>query len=81
MMPAHREVWSLRFWGPAGGAVSWDVATDVGQIGMIMNALRELSCGRWPRGGQTSWLGGGLCQGPGETYQKARRGRWLAAAC
>lgn len=23
----------------------------------------------------------GLCQGPGETHQKARQGRWMMACC
>lgn len=36
MMTAYREVWNLRFWGPVEGAVSWGVAAEVGQTGMII---------------------------------------------
>ena len=36
MMIAYREVWNLRFWGPVEGAVSWVVAAEVGQTGMII---------------------------------------------
>lgn len=35
-MTAYREVWNLRVWGPVEGVVSWDVAAEVGQTGMIV---------------------------------------------